>query len=166
MIILLLCIYNHGEIFSVAVKKSEPKRKRQRRNTTSHSDPLPVPPAGPPSLPMLPSPSPAVPLQQEEDECVHCFLTPCVTVRELYWLGEGQPAHIDNHSVRKIKYKSYWKTINNLGGWLDPRYIQRKIVAGGQANDKRELMLNCVVNQLRQLYPNPPDRPYMEHMWI
>ena len=94
------------------------------------------------------------------------FLTPCVTVRGHYWLGEGQTAHPENHGVKKLKYKSYWKTINNLGGWLDRRYTQRMIAAGGAVHDKRELMLNCVVNQLRQLYLNPPDMAYMGHMWI
>ena len=89
-----------------------------------------------------------------------------MTVRGHYWLGKGQPAHPENHGVRKLKYKSYWKTVNNLDGWLDLRYTQRKTAARGAVHDKGELMPNCVVNRLRQLYPNPPVMAYYGHMWI
>ena len=141
------------------------KTKRRKRSNTSPPNP-PVQPDNAPS-PSPPSPPPpADPAQLEEEECPQCFLTPCVTVREHYWLGEGQPAHPDNHGIRRIKYKSYWKTINNLGGWLDQRYIEKKVAAGGAVHDKRDLMPNCVVNQLRQLYPNPANMQYMGHMWI
>ena len=143
---------------------SAPKRKKRRRNVNV-SQPIQPQQADNEPGPLSPPP-PVDPDHHEEDECPHCFLTPCVTVRGHYWLGEHQPDHPENHGVRKIKYKSYWKTLNNLGAWLDQRYIQRKVAAGGGAHDKRKLMHICIVNQLRHLYPNPPNMPYMGHMWI
>ena len=126
---------------------SEPKRKKRRRivNLTQPNQPQQAD-----SAPGPPSPPPQVD-HDHQDGCPHCFLTPCVTVRGHYWLGEHQTAHPENHGMRKIKYKSYWKTMNNLGAWLDQRYKQRKVAAGGGAHDKRELMPICIVNQLRHL---------------
>lgn len=141
------------------------KAKRAKRRNASLSqgpaEPQPNEPAPPP-----PSPPPPHENDDEQAECPHCLLTPCVTSHNHYWLGDGQTADRENHGVRKIIYKSYWKFINNSGGWNDNRYLNRKVAAGGQVNDKRELMPSCVVQQLRTLYPNPPDIAYMGHMWI
>ena len=101
------------------------KTKRRKRGNTSP----PNPPAQPDNAPAPSPPSPPPPADpaQLEDECPQCFLTPCATVSGHNWLGEGQPAHPDNHGIRRIKYKSYWKAINNLGGWLDQRYFEKKL---------------------------------------
>ena len=96
--------------------------------------------------PPVPPPFPPPPhlLDEEQQECPHCFLTPCATSHNHYWLGEGQSESRENHGVRKIKYRSYWKFINNSGGWNDNRYLLKKVAAGGQVNDKHELMPSCV----------------------
>ena len=139
---------------------------KKRKRSKDHAA-VPEPYQPPPNEPPVPPPSPPPPNHDEEQrECPHCFLIPCVTVHDHYWLGEGQPESRENHCVRKIKYKSYWKVINNSGGWNNNRYLQKKVAAGGQVNDKRELMPYCVVSQLRTLYPNPVNMPYMGHMWI
>ena len=59
--------------------------------------------------------------------------------------------------------------MNNAGGWNDPRYLAIKVQ---WANDgewaiqhRREVMPVCVSTQLRPLYPNPKEKPYMDHMW-
>ena len=139
------------------------KRRKLTKETASHRETS----KQPPNEPTGPPPSPPEPhsLEGEQEECPECFLMPCASAHDHFWLGEGQPEHRENHGVRKIKYRSYWKFINNSGGWNDNRNLL-KVAIVGQVNDKRELMPSCVVAQLRVLYPNPLDMPYMGHMWI
>ena len=150
----------------MVVGNSQSGVKRKKRTKVSAA--LPGPSQSPPNEPPFPPAFPPPPHQidEEQQECPHCFLTPCATSHNHYWLGEGQPESRENHGVRKIKYRSYWKFINNSGGWNDNRYLLKKVAAGGQVSDKRELMPSCVVSQLRAMYPNPSDMPYMGHMWI
>lgn len=112
----------------------------------------------------------------DEDEitssgCGFCFLEPCVTSVHRHWLGDGQPPHKNNPGLRKERYKKYWRVIANCGGWNHPRYIHRKAMAendeddGMQVWNKREIMPECVLKQVRGLYPNPPGQPYMGHKW-
>lgn len=104
-----------------------------------------------------------------DPECSFCFLRPCVTDRPMYWLGDGQRACEENSSIRRTKYSSFWKVLNNLGAWSDPRYFEVKIqrANGGEwaVNHRREVMPVCVLKKVRSLYPNPKGKPYMEHKW-
>lgn len=109
------------------------------------------------------------PLIIHEGECEHCFQSPCVTNRNFTWMGLGQEPCIDNSSIRKDKYKNYWKVMSNLGAWNDSRYIRLKTARadGGEwaVCHRREVMPVCILRQLRTLYPNPKDKPYMDHKW-
>ena len=68
-----------------------------------------------------------------------------------------------------VIYKRYWKVMNNAGGWYDPRYLTIKVQwanSGEWAIQHRlEVMLVCVLTQLRTLYPNPKEKPYTDNMW-
>ena len=87
----------------------------------------------------------------------------------MHWLGDGQRACKENSSIRKAKYTSYWKVLNNLGTWSDQRYIEvkRQRANGGEwaVKHRREVMPVCVLKKVRGLYPNPEGKPYMEHKW-
>ena len=50
-----------------------------------------------------------------------CFLKPCITERELYFVGSEQEPCDDNSNIRKEIYKPDWRVMNNAGGWNDPR---------------------------------------------
>ena len=130
-------------------RKAKTQKKKRKRDSDDLRGPYQPPrndPSGPQPSPPPPPPPPPNNDDEEQEECPLCFLTPCVTFHNHYWLGDGQPESRENHGVRKIKYKSYWKVINNSGGWNDERYLQKKVAAGGPINDKRELMPSCVVS--------------------
>ena len=97
------------------------------------------------------------------------FPKPCITERELYFVGSGQEPCEDNSNIRKEIYKRNWKLINNAGGWYDPRYLAIKVqrANGGEwaIQHRCELAPLCVLTQLRTLYPNPKENPYMDHKW-
>ena len=108
------------------------------------------------------------------DECLHCFCSPCVTNDRQQWLGQGAPKHVRNSGIRKERYKKFWTLLSRKGAWLDSRYLTKKSALMGR-NDtqescsvwtKRELMPDCVLNLVRELYPNPDNRPYMGHKWV
>ncbi len=84
------------------------------------------------------------------------------------FLGPGQGPCELNSPLRKSIYRGYWKVLNNIGAWNDPRYLRRKVnFAGGEwaVRHRRELMPKCVLLQARELYPNPAGMPYMDHKW-
>lgn len=58
-----------------------------------------------------------------DGKCQLCSLRPCVTARELYFVGSGQGPCDDNSRIRKRILQRYWKVINNASGWNDPRYL-------------------------------------------
>jgi hypothetical protein len=64
--------------------------------------------------------------------------------------------------------------IDQRCGWRDARYLQRKASLLHREdednvwisnNTVREVMPVCVLNQVRNLYPNPSGHPYMGHRW-
>ena len=118
-------------------------------------------------MPDYPTPKPGGPL--DDGQCEHCFLSPCVTRRNLGFVGYGRDACHENTKLRCKKYKQYWFAISNLGGWTLGPYTRTKV---GRANGgiwaiahDREVMPKCVLLQLRALYPNPKGMPYMDHKW-
>lgn len=104
-----------------------------------------------------------------ENDCAFCFLSPCVTSYPHDFLGQGQAACDANSGLRKEQYRRYWKVISNHHGWNHPRYVAKKRQAGHGGGwtviHMREIMPECVLKQVRGLYPNPPSRPYMGHKW-
>lgn len=108
------------------------------------------------------------PREPREGDCPYCFQEPCVTRRRHTFLGNGQRPCPANSGMRKQIYRNYWKVINNLKGWIDPRYIAFKTnVGGGEwvVRHRREVMPKCVLIQARDLYPNELTQPYMDHKW-
>lgn len=108
-----------------------------------------------------------------EEECAYCLAAPCVTSRYQAWFGPGQAPHRNNNRVRKEKYRKFWKMMADRGLWNDPRYLAKKAIAEGtNVNDAawlpsvREIMPDCVLKFVRNLYPNPVGRAYMGHMWM
>lgn len=119
---------------------------------------------------MVPEPEPLPNMEmRRNDDCPHCYLSPCVTTREHSFIGEGQQACDANSALRKDCYQKYWKVIGNLGGWTDERYVNKKGLIGqgrpGIVYHRRDIMPDCVLKQLRGLYPNLPTKSYMGHKW-
>ena len=122
--------------------------------------------------PRHPAAEPGVPYEHmplQNDECEFCFQSPCVTLRDLHFVGNGQVACDNNSAIRKEKYRKYWKVMTNIGGWNDPRYlaVKQERANGGEwaIQHRREVIPKCVLQQLRNLYPNPKDKSYMDHKW-
>lgn len=110
-------------------------------------------------------------------ECSECLSVPCVTLFPQRWLGPGQTANPRrpelNSGVRKRIYKKYWKVLKDNRVWEDRRYQRRRSLAITQAKEaghepvrvEREIMPQCVLDQVRGLYSNPPGISYMNHQW-
>ena len=106
-------------------------------------------------------------------ECNFCFCCPCVTSNRQAWLGSGARPHNRNSAIRKVKYRKFWNLLSGAGAWFHPRYVHKKSQILGRHNTDdlgemwtlREIMPDCVLNLVRELYPNPPGRPYMGHRW-
>ena len=65
-------------------------------------------------------------LDDDRQECVFCFCSPCVTCVRQQWLGHGQDAHKRNSGIRKKLYRKFWSKMNMCGAWPDPLYHVRK----------------------------------------
>ena len=116
----------------------------------------------------------------EAEECIYCFLRPCVTTHRQGWLGAGRAASLANRVTRKTLYKQFWSVMEHRGAWYDPRYMGKKEAAiletdqeehivwttGPKARQSvREIMPECILKLVRGLYPNPPGVSYMGHIW-
>lgn len=104
------------------------------------------------------------------DGCLHCFCDPCVTTHRQGWLGNAVRHNDRNPSLRKIRYKKFWTMLDRRQAWINPRYQRKKTRLFGRTEDSyvwsaRDVMPDCVVNLVRSLFPNPPGRPYMGHLW-
>lgn len=109
---------------------------------------------------------------QNDDVCQECFCLPCVTTNRQAWLGNGQMAHNRNSGIRKQKYKLFWRMLQDRGAWSNPRYLRKKsrLLNRDRVDDsvvvvRREVMPDCILNLVRDLYPNPKSKPYMGHKW-
>jgi len=102
------------------------------------------------------------------DRCPHCLVCPCVTSPPQAWLGEGNPPRPGNNLVRKRLYRNYWTMLDRRGLWKNPLYLHQKEIRKREAHVEltmREIMPKCVLEQVRGLYPNPKNTPYMGHFW-
>lgn len=111
-------------------------------------------------------------IAENDLECEHCFCFPCVTTNRQSWVGNGQPACNRNSGVRKDKYKKFWTLMQNRGAWSHPRYLRKKTrmlnrerVDESVVIVRREVMPDCILSVVRDLYPNPKSKPYMGHRW-
>lgn len=109
---------------------------------------------------------------QNGDTCPECFCSPCVTRNRQNWLGNGQIAHVRNSGIRKSKYKLFWRMLQNRGAWSIQQYLNKKarLLNRDRVDEsvvvvRREVMPHCVLNLVRELYPNPKSKPYMGHKW-
>ena len=109
--------------------------------------------------------------ESSEEICTFCYLSPCCTSYDHDFVGQGQEACNENPEIRKVRYRKYWNVISNLGGWNKAAYQQKKRRLAGQSKERvgvwhrREIMPDCVLNQLRELYPNPSGKAYVGHKW-
>ena len=110
------------------------------------------------------------------NHCQYCFLNPCVTTRHQAWLGNGQQPRAGNNLLRKDRYKKYWSVMDHYGGWNIDQYLRKKkrlfrsirsrqIDRDTIVETRREIMPECILKQVRGLYPNLPGQPYMGHTW-
>jgi len=102
-----------------------------------------------------------------EHTCPFCFLSPCIIAHPHDWLGDGQRPCQENSGMRRVLYNRYWKCMDNQGAWRLESYLQKKTrqAPQGSVAHRREIMPECVVKQVRDLYPNPVGQPYMGHKW-
>ncbi|CAC5379244.1 unnamed protein product [Mytilus coruscus] len=112
---------------------------------------------------------------ENSEECPNCLCRPCITNernRQLWWENENHPEHQRNAYLRKDKYKRFWTNLLHRGVWKDPRYLLRKREALRRdprrhkcVYHRRDLMPKCVLELVRQWFPNLPEQQYMGHMW-
>ena len=95
--------------------------------------------------------------------CPHCLMGPCITMGEITRIQGSCAPDITNHSKRLKDYRRFWKSLKDRGLWQHGLYINRKTSAGLSEVELRELMPQCVLNDTRKRYPNPPGVPYMGH---
>ena len=103
-----------------------------------------------------------------ESICPFCLSSPYVTTNPQSWLGDGKPPQPGNNHIRKTLYRKYWVMLDRRGLWRHDIYLQRKERRMNDAHVEltvREIMPDCVLEQVRGLYPNPKDVPYMGHFW-
>ena len=94
--------------------------------------------------------------------CEFCLRSPCITQSEFKPVGRGE-ARITNHTKRRKDYKWFWRTLKDCGLWENPTYLARKQELGCMIDDVREVMPLCVVKDVRERWPNPPNVPYQGH---
>jgi hypothetical protein len=65
--------------------------------------------------------------REVHNECEHCLASPCVTQVTQSWFGKQHGPRAGNNTIRKQKYKLFWKMLDDRGLWKDNRYIRRKM---------------------------------------
>ena len=76
-----------------------------------------------------------------------------------------------NSGLRKEHYKRLWTMFLYLGAWNDDRCLLMKVDVMTRDDrtqrfdwHNRDSMPKCVVNLVRNWFPNPGGFPYMGHM--
>ena len=54
-------------------------------------------------------------LDDDRQECVYCFCSPCVTCVRQQWLGHGQVVYKRNSRIRKKLCRKFWFMMNMHG---------------------------------------------------
>lgn len=112
-------------------------------------------------------------IREGETQCEFCLCAPCVTSEEnkqLWWPEQNAELGPLYGPTRKGYYHRFWTILLHRGVWSNPVYKERKAAALGEPNNLhvfhcRDLMPKCVLDLVRTWFPNPPDRPYMNHKW-
>lgn len=60
-------------------------------------------------------------------------------------------------------YRRFCKSLKDRGLWQHEQYINSKTSAGPSEVELRELMPQCVLDDTRRRYPNPPGVPHTGH---
>ena len=100
---------------------------------------------------------------EDHPPCQHCLMGPCITVSEVTRIQGSCAPDITNHSKPHKNYRKFWKSLKDRGLWQHELYLHRKTSAGLSDVELRELMPQCVLDDTRKHYPNPPGVPYMGH---
>ena len=100
---------------------------------------------------------------QNYPACPHCLMGPCITVSEVARLLGSCGPDITKHSKRHKDYQNFWKSLKDRGLWQHETDLHCKSSNGLSEVELRELMPQCVLNDTRKRYPNPPGVPYMGH---
>ena len=95
---------------------------------------------------------------EDHRPCPYCQMGPCITVGQLTSMQGSCAPDITNHTKRHKDYRKFWKSLKG-GLWQHELYINRKSAAGLSEVELRELMPQCVLNDTRKRYPNPPGVP-------
>jgi hypothetical protein len=108
----------------------------------------------------------------EEGQCPHCFLEPCIATIHQGWLGNGQTARKENTGLRRVRYKKFWQVMHYKSAWKKKKYLRKKALMMHRAevdqsvvDHQREVMPDCVLDLVRGLYPNMPNIPYAGHQF-
>ena len=64
-------------------------------------------------------------LDDDREECIFRFCSPCVTCVRQQWLGHGHDAHKRNSGIRKKLYRKFWSMMNMRGAWRHPLYVRK-----------------------------------------
>ena len=141
-----------------------------KTESTAHSSQLDdIPRSQPLALPLNWRPTFPLPDSRGSGsaECQFCFCVPCVTTSRQSWLEMGQSAHRRNSGIRKKMYRKFWSMLER-----HPAYLHKKSavmecdgVDESVVEVLREIMLDCVLSLVRELYPNPVGVPYLGHKW-
>ena len=85
---------------------------------------------------------------------------------------QQEEPHQRNSAIGKEHYKRFWTMLLHRGAWNDDRYLLMKTDAMSRGPRrqkfewlKRDIMPKCVMNLVRQWFPNVAGIPYMGHMW-
>ena len=103
-------------------------------------------------------------------------MKPCITNeqnRQLWWETENHPSNQRNTGLRKDKYKRFWTMMFHREVWKDPRYLAEKTRVLQRDRrfrnnfewHRRDIMPKCVLELVREWFPNPLGVPYLGHLW-
>ena len=132
-----------------------PVRLFQRRNTTSSEAEV-----MPPTEVQLPITGPSG--EMDVAACDFCLQMPCIALSAFKPMGRGAEI-ITNHTKRRKDYKWFWRTLKDCSLWENLTYLARKQQLGCMIDDVREVMPHCVLKDVRDRWPNPPNVPYQGH---
>ncbi|MES9904386.1 MAG: hypothetical protein ABW168_17130 [Sedimenticola sp.] len=108
----------------------------------------------------------------DTNECQFCLRSPCVITDEQSWLGKAKRLDINNNKLRKLGYKTFWTILERRNAWRCKQYLQknmrklkRSAIDETVVQMKREIVPECVLTLVRNLFPNPSGIPYVGHCW-
>ena len=94
--------------------------------------------------------------------CAYCLQPSCIAFSPFKPQGRSD-ARITNHTKWRKDYKWYWRTLKDCGLWENPIYQEKKEKLGCHIDDVREVMPHCLIKDVRERWPNPPNVLYQGH---